>query len=207
MFEEIICLRSYVNERLENVKKSQYDSKQSAKCDHSTETDELQHLREENRSKAEIIKLLSGNISSGSNEMKEVLPHKENTFIASSKKHSFKANKRFSNQKTGNNLVLQNRFQTLDVERNFAAHELPNRRENLNISNPSTNANNSSNNNFSIKVNSTRQRPQVVINQNPENDNNYQKSIFATGDKLYSDAGKHHFSTSNSNNRQTITIL
>ena len=129
MFEKIIYLRSYVNERLENVKKSQYDSKQSAKCDHSTETDELQHLREENRSKAEIIKLLSGNISSGSNEMKEVLPHKENTFIASSKKHSFKANKRFSNQKTANNLVLQNRFQTLDVESNFAAHELPNRRE------------------------------------------------------------------------------
>ena len=100
MFEEIIYLRSHVNERLENVKKSQYDSKQSAKCDHSTETDELQHLREENRSKAEIIKLLSGNISSGSNGIKEVLPHKENTFIESSKKHSFKANKRFSNQKT-----------------------------------------------------------------------------------------------------------
>ena len=46
LFEEIISLRSYVNEQLENVKKSQYDSKQSAKCDHSTETDELQHLPE-----------------------------------------------------------------------------------------------------------------------------------------------------------------
>ena len=45
LFEEIISLRSYVNEQLENVKKSQYDSKQSAKCNYSTETDELQHLR------------------------------------------------------------------------------------------------------------------------------------------------------------------
>ena len=74
------------------MSRSLSDSKQSAKCDHSAETDELQHLREENRSKAEIIKLLSGNISSGSNGMKEVLPHKENTFTASSKKHSFEAN-------------------------------------------------------------------------------------------------------------------
>ena len=104
-------------------------------------------------------------------------------------------------------MVLQNRFQTLDVESNFTAYELPNRRENLNISNPSNNANNSSNNNFPIKLNSRRQRPQVVINQNPENNNDYRKSKFATGDKLYSEAGKHHSSTSNSNNRQTITIL
>ena len=131
LFEEINSLRSYVNEQLENVKKSQYDSKQSAKCDHSTETDELQHLCEENRSKTEIIKLLSENISSGNNEMKEVLPHKENTFIEPSRKHSFKANKRFGNQETGKNLVLQNRYdETLDVESNFTAHELPNRREN-----------------------------------------------------------------------------
>ena len=46
LFEEIISLRSYVNEQLENAKKSQIDSKQSSKCDHRTETDELQHLRE-----------------------------------------------------------------------------------------------------------------------------------------------------------------
>ena len=45
LFEEIISLRSYVNEQLENAKKSQIDSKQSSECDHSTETDELQHLR------------------------------------------------------------------------------------------------------------------------------------------------------------------
>ena len=50
MLEEIISLRSYVNGQLQNVKKSQYDSKQSAKCDHSTETDELQHLHEQKRS-------------------------------------------------------------------------------------------------------------------------------------------------------------
>ena len=106
MFEESIYLRSYVNEKLENVKKSQYDSKQSAKCDHCTRTDELQHLREENRSKTEIIKLLSENISSANNEVKEVLLHKENTFIESSRKYSFKANKRFGNQKTANNLEL-----------------------------------------------------------------------------------------------------
>ena len=56
------------------------------------------------------------------------------------------------------------------------------------------------NNNFSNKLNSTRRRPQVVINQNPENDNDYRKSTFLPGDKLYSEAGKHHFSTSNNNN-------
>ena len=106
LFKEIISLRSYVNEQLENVKKSQYDSKQSAKCDHCTRTDELQHLREENRSKTEIIKLLSENISSGNNNVKEVLPHKEDTFIESSRKYSFKANKRFGNPKTGKKLVL-----------------------------------------------------------------------------------------------------
>ena len=99
MFEEIFSLRSYVNQQLENVKKSQYDSKQSAKCDDSIETDELQHLLEENRSKTEIIKLLSENISSGNNEMKVVLPHQENTLIKSSRKHSFKANKRFGIRK------------------------------------------------------------------------------------------------------------
>ena len=33
LFEEIISLRSYVNEQLENIKKSPYDSKQLAKCD------------------------------------------------------------------------------------------------------------------------------------------------------------------------------
>ena len=38
--------------------------------------------------------------------MKEVLPHKENTFIEPSRKHSFKANKRFRNQETDKNLVL-----------------------------------------------------------------------------------------------------
>ena len=162
LFEEIISLKSYVNEQLENVKKSHYDSQQSAKCDHSTGTDELQHLREENRSKKEIIKLFSENISSGNNVMKEVsplvfllglsfllqcdhstgtdelqhlreenrskkeiiklfsenissgnnvmkevFPHKENTFIGFGKKYSFKAKKRFGNQKTGTNLVLQ----------------------------------------------------------------------------------------------------
>ena len=126
--------------------------------------------------------------------MKEVFPHKENTFIGFGKKYSFKAKKRFGNQKTGTNLVLQNRLETLDAESNFTVHELPNRRENLNISNPSNNANNSSNNNFSNKLNSTRQRPQVVINQNPENDNVYQKSKFVPGDNLYSEAGKHHSS-------------
>ena len=41
VFEEIISLRSYVNEQLENVKKSQHDSNQSAYCNHSTRTDEL----------------------------------------------------------------------------------------------------------------------------------------------------------------------
>ena len=38
--------------------------------------------------------------------MKEVLLHKENTFIEPSRKHSFKANKRFRNQETDKNLVL-----------------------------------------------------------------------------------------------------
>ena len=57
----------------------------------------LIRLREDNRSKTEIIKLLSENISSGENEMKEVLPRKENIFIEHSRKHSFKANKRFGN--------------------------------------------------------------------------------------------------------------
>ena len=60
--------RSYVNEQLGNVKKSQYDSKQSAKCNHSTRTDELQHQREENRSKTEIIKLVSEKNSLGNNK-------------------------------------------------------------------------------------------------------------------------------------------
>ena len=55
------------------------------------------------------------------------------------------------------------------------------------------------NNNFSNKLNSTRRRPQVVINQNPENDNDYRKSKFVPGDKLYSEAGKHHSSTSKNN--------
>ena len=132
--------------------------------------------------------------------MKEVLPHKENTLIKSSRKHSFKANKRFGNQETGKNLVLHNRFETLDAESNFTAHELPNRRENSNISNPTNNANNSLNNDFSNKLNSTRRQPQVVINQNPENDNDYRKSKFVLGDKLYSEAGKHHSSTSKINN-------
>ena len=68
-FEEIISLRSYVNEQLENVKKSQYNSKESAKCNHSTRTDELQHLREESRSKTEIIKLLPENIFWGNKKM------------------------------------------------------------------------------------------------------------------------------------------
>ena len=200
LFEEIISVRSYVNKQLENVKRSQYDSKRSAKCDHSTGTDELQHLHEENRSKTEIIKLLSENISSGRNEMKEVLPHKKNTFIEPIRKHSFKANKRFRNQETDKNLVLQNRFETLDVESNFTAHEFRNCRENSNVSNLSNCTNNSLSNNFSSKLNSTRQRPQEVINQNPENDNDYRKSKFVPGDKLYSEAGKHHSSTPNNNN-------
>ena len=112
--------------------------------------------------------------------------------IEPSRKHSFKANKRFGNQETSKNLVLQNRFETLDVKSDFTAHELPNHRKNSNISNPSINANNSLNNNFSNKINSTRQRPQVVINRNPENDNDYRKSKFVPGDKLYSKARKHH---------------
>ena len=110
--------------------------------------------------------------------MKEVLSHKENTFIEPSMKHSFKANKTFGHQETGKNLVLQNRFETMDVESNFTAHELPNRRENSTISNPSNNTNNSLSNNFSNKLNSTRLRTQVVINYNSENDNDYQKSKF-----------------------------
>ena len=56
------------------------------------------------------------------------------------------------------------------------------------------------NNNFWNRLKSTRRRPQVAINQNPENDNNYQGSKFVLGDKLYSEAGKHHSSTSNNNN-------
>ena len=86
------------------------------------------------------------------------------------------------------------------MESNFTAHELPNRRENSSISNPSNNANNSLNNNFWNRLKSTRRRPQVAINQNPENDNDYQGSKFVLGDKLYSEAGKHHSSTSNNNN-------
>ena len=148
--------------------------------------------------------MLSENISSENNKVKEVLPHKENTFIESSRKHSFKANKRFGNQKTGNNLVLQNRFEILDVESNFTAHQLSNHRENLNISNLSNNYKNSSNNNFSIKLNRPRQRQLVVINQNPGNDNKYQKSKFVPREKLYSEARKHHSSTSNNN---TIVVF
>ena len=160
LFEETISLRSYVNEQLEKVKKPQYDSKQSAKCNHSTRTDELQHQREENRSKTEIIKLLSAKKSLGNNKVKEVLPHKENIFTESSRKHGFKPNEKFGNQKSGNYLLFRNRFETLDMESHFTAHKLPNRREYLNISNPSNNANNSANNNFSNKFNSTRRRPQ-----------------------------------------------
>ena len=133
--------------------------------------------------------------------MKEVLPHKENTFVESSRKHSFKTSKRFRNQKTGNNLVLQNCFQTLDVESNFTAHELPKRRENLNISNPSSNANNSMNKNFSNKLNSTRRRPQVVINQNPESNDNYRKS------KLYLDINYTVRQENITPQRQTIITL
>ena len=166
-----------------------------------TRTDEPQHLREENRSKTEIINLLSENISLGNKEVKEVLPHKENTFIESSRKHSFKANKRFRNQKTGNNLVLQNCFETLDVESNFTAHGLPKRRETLNISNPSSNANNSMNKNFSNKLNSTRRRPQVVINQNPESNDNYRKS------KLYLDINYTVRQENITPQRQTIITL
>ena len=173
LFEETISLRSYVNEQFEKVKKSQYDSKQSAKCNHSTRTDELQHQREGNRSKAEIIKLLSEKNSLGNNKVKDVLPHKENTFTESSRKHSFKANEKFGNQKSSNYLLFRNHFETLDIESHFTAHESPNRRENLNISDPSNNANNSANNNFSNKLNSTRRRPQVAINQNPKNDNDH----------------------------------
>ena len=132
--------------------------------------------------------------------MKEVLPHKESTFSQSSQKHSFKANKKFGNQKTGNNLVFQNRFKTLDVVSSFTTHELSNCRENLKISNPSNNANNSSHNSFSNKLNRIRWRPQVVINQNPENNNNYRKSKFVPGNNVSSESGKHHSSTSNNNN-------
>ena len=160
LFEETISLRSYVNEQLEKVKKAKYDSKKSAKCNHSTRTDELQHQREENRSKTEIIKLLSAKKSLGNNKVKEVLPHKENIFTESSRKHGFKPNEKFGNQKSGNYLLFRNRFETLDMESHFTAHKLPNRREYLNISNPSNNANNSANNNFSNKFNSTRRRPQ-----------------------------------------------
>ena len=200
LFEEIISLRSYVNKQLENVKKSQYDSKQSAKCDHSIETDELQHLRKENKSKTEIIKLLSENISSGNNEMKDVLPHKENSFIEPNRKHSFKTNKRFGNQETGKNLVLQNRFETLDVKRNFTEHELPNHGEKSNISNSSNNANNSLNNNFSNKLNSTRRRSQVVINQNPEKIMIIENLNLNLKMNYIVRHGKRHSSTSNNNN-------
>ena len=79
-------------------------------------------------------------------------------------------------------------------------YELPNHRENSNISNLSNNAKNSSNNNFSNKLNSKRRLPQVVINQNSKNDYDYQKSKFVPGGKLYSEAGKHHSSMSNNNN-------
>ena len=106
---------------------------------------------------------------------------------------------RFGNQKAGNNLVLQNRFKTLDVVSSFTTHELSNCRENLNISNPSNNANNSSQNSFSNKLNGIRWRSQVVINQNPENNNNYRKSKFVPGNNLSSESGKHS-STSNNNN-------
>ena len=41
LFEKIVSLRNYVNEQSKNVKKSQYDSKQFAKCNYSSETDEL----------------------------------------------------------------------------------------------------------------------------------------------------------------------
>ena len=52
---------------------------------------------------------------------------------------------------------------------------------------------------MSNKLNSTRRRLQVVINQNPENDNDYRRSKLVPRDKLYSVAGKHHSSTSNNN--------
>ena len=133
--------------------------------------------------------------------MKEVLPHKKTKHS----EHSFKANKKFGNQKIGNNLVLQNRFETPDVESNLTAYELPDYRENLYISNPSNNTNNSLNNNFSKKLNSTRQRPKVVINQSPGNNDDYQK--FVPGDKLYSEVGKHHSSTSNNNKIIEISFL
>ena len=68
-FEEIISLW---NEKLENVKKSQYNSKKSTKCNHSTRIDELQHLREVNRSKTKIIKLLPKNIFLGNNVKKNI---------------------------------------------------------------------------------------------------------------------------------------
>ena len=71
-FEEIISLWSYVNEKLENVKKSHYKSKKSAKCNHSTRTDELQHIHEVNRSKTEIINLLPKNIFRGNNVKKKL---------------------------------------------------------------------------------------------------------------------------------------
>ena len=49
-----------------------YDRKQYTICDHSTEIDELQYLREKNRFKTEIMKLIPENISLGNNEMKEL---------------------------------------------------------------------------------------------------------------------------------------
>ena len=48
-------------------------------------------------------KILWGTIK---NKGKEALTHKENTFTESSRKHSFKANEKFGNQKSGNYLLF-----------------------------------------------------------------------------------------------------
>ena len=64
----------------------------------------------------------------------------------------------------------------------------------------SNNSNNVEENSFPNKFDKTRRQSLVAVNQKPENEYGHRKSKVLLGNKTYSVAGKHGYSTPNNNN-------
>ena len=101
----VISLRSYVNEQWENVKKSQYDSKQSAKCNHCARTDGFNTYVKKIDLKQKLLSCFQKTFLRGTMKWNKYCLIKK-TLLLRLAEDSFKANERFGNQKVGKNLVL-----------------------------------------------------------------------------------------------------
>ena len=200
---ELMAIKSFVMDELYGFNKT-LDRVRTEQCDQTKLIEEIKNLSNENHTKTLIIKTLSENLNTVTKQQNVINNNKNSNIHQSrnSENSDFQYPRRtssipkrssFTNTTEGIS-ISQNQYQLLD--HNNIQYNI--------IDDHNTKTNNMINPIINENVIATRRRPQVVINNHPENQDIFNKEpvtkAIVPGDKTYSEVVRSH-------NKSNILIL